>query len=424
MKKIIAIILCLSMTLALFCPCDNTETQDVDTTPGYLKHEIIEETYLTLENSNIVINPEGSIDGKNLGLDIGIADEKGEVYQIFEDVMFVLENNNSNKNAEIIWEPKYFGDDKNVRYSPKLIMEESAEGVTMTNSAQTNSFKMIDYIHFDSEKDYIIKLNVGKINLGTLINTEDNVPGWELSGTIKYDVMGEWHNKSPNIVWMPPANFQEEGIFYYNVSDMVRNHLEVIGYKNDNTDIALLGSFDVKGENTSINLKEFQIFEVDRGYNASENEVSRKYFTDGIESSVAYNYGTEIQTFDYYSNEYTVARKLTKTSDGTIGLCGKVDGAVSYDGTKYAVIAEYNGIKYAVTTNEKQRIEFYNSEEDIANRIFTELPTANTKYWVIPCTDLHVGETIYMAVCADVVDTAVNLVETARKAIDISFRVK
>ena len=115
MKKIIAIILCLSMTIALFCACDNTETQDVDTTPGYLKHEIIEETYLTLENSNIVINPEGSIDGKNLGLDIGIADEKGEVYQIFEDVMFVLENNNSNKNAEIIWEPKYFGDDKNVR---------------------------------------------------------------------------------------------------------------------------------------------------------------------------------------------------------------------------------------------------------------------------------------------------------------------
>ena len=177
-------------------------------------------------------------------------------------------------------------------------------------------------------------------------------------------------------------------------------------------------AFQVRGNGTKLTLKDYKMVQTDLGFKKSETTATVDCYTDGFESTLKYPNGTKVTTFDYFSNEYTVARKITLTENGLIAIGGKVDGSVSYDGKNYVVYGDVNGVEYAVAMSRKQIVEFYDSEEDLLSGNATDLPTENTKFWVSYCPDLRVGESVYMAVSTDTTGTDIDLVSTAKYAID------
>ena len=389
-------------------------------TPDYMKHEKTDKTSLSLENSKISFSAI-SENNQNMGLDVTVTD--GESSVLLDDVMFVLERKISNGVGTTVLEPIYDEATTNVRIGTKLAYTVTNNGVELSHSSKSTAIRFVDYFHFDNTKDYAIIVDLDDLVLGT-VDDEANTPGWEIYGTIKYDNIGNWDKKSSSITWMPDPRFTEEGRIAFYLSDDFRNHLYEADVDYTTQDVAISLALYVRGNGTALTLKEFSIIESEKGFKTADNKASVTCFTDGFESSLTYPNGTKVEAFDYYSNEYTVARKLTLTENGLISVGGKVDGKVSYDGKNHTVTAEYNGVEYAIVSSRKQVIEFFDSEEDLYAGNGTTEPTENTKYWVAHCPDLRVGESVYMAVSADTAGTDIDLVETAKYAIDAFYRIE
>lgn len=443
MKKYLSFILVLIFVLTSFCACGDNSTDDPinddpnenisgdngeiipeePVTPDYLKHEITDKTSLTLENSLIEISAGEPSENSNLGLDLNVTNANGEKV-LLDDVLFVLERKSANGEGQTILEPIYEGENTNVRVGSKLALTPTENGLKIEHSAESSAIRITDYFHFDTTKEYVLILDIADLTLGTVKDTEANTPGWEMYGSIKYDVMGNWSKYSQNLSWMPWPDFDAEGRFTLYASDMIRSHLSEMDQDIENLDIGFIPVLYVRGSGTSFTLKNYRLVECEKGLQNALNGANVSYYTDGIESKLQFANGTGVKTFDYYSNEYTVARKLTLTDEGLMVIGGKVDGNVTYDGTTYTVIANYNGIEYAVTSNKTQRIEFYDSEEDLYNGNATEFPTENTKYWVSYCPDVKVEESVYMAVAANTENSDIDLISTARYAIDAYHRIE
>ncbi len=439
MKKYISFLLVLTFIFASLCSCGNNvvegnpsvdipeDSDDIistdPVTPDYLKHESIDATSLTLENSPIEFSSNNAAENHNLGLDLSVTNSNGEKV-LLDDILFVLERKSANGMGETVLESVFEGDNANVRFGPKISATVGENGVDIAHSANSNTIKFIDYFHFDPNKEYVISLNIDNLVLGTVTDSETNTPGWDLMGTVKYDAMGNWTKKSSSIIWIPVPEYDSEGSFTFYVSDMVRSHLAEMDEDPSSLDIAILPILNVRGDGTSFTIKDLRISESEKGFVNSQNAANVAYFTDGIESTLKFTNGTGVQTFDYYSNEYTVARKLTLSDDGLLVIGGKVYGNVSYDGSEYAVTANYKGVEYVVTSSRMQRIEFFDSEEDLHNGNGTATPTENTKYWIAYCSDFKVGESLYMAVSANAENSEIDLVSTARYAIDAYYRIE
>ncbi len=444
MKKYLSLIFVLIFVLVSVCACggnttgetpaDDVPPKDVEdgskddvssepVIPDYLKHELTDKNSMSLENSPVEFSANADAANFDLGLDINVTNANGEKV-LLDDVLFVLEKKSANGVGKTVLEPIYDGENMNVRLGSKLVVTPADNGVKVEHMGDSGAIRLTDYYHFDTTKEYVIVLDIDDLTLGTVKNTESNTPGWEMYGSIKWDTIGNWTKYSNNLSWMPWPDFDAEGRFTLYASDMIRSHLLEMDAEIDTLDVALIPVLYIRGNGTTFTLKDFRLVECEPGLQNAQNSADATYYTDGIESVLKFNNGTGVKTFDYYSNEYTVARKLTLTDDGLMVIGGKVNGNVAYDGSTYTVTATYNGIEYAVTSNKTQCIEFYDSEEDMYNGNATEFPTENTKYWVSYCPDLKIGESVYMAVAANTENSDIDLISTARYAIDAYYRIE
>lgn len=418
MKKTISMVMAFLMLAVLLSSCGSSAKNAGLTVDDFADSSATQQRWLRLEGSSLVVNPDeylgnDSGTGNRMALNIGLLNEDGTVSKSLNDLIFILENASANGvGGQDIWAIDISDATANSRWGSKLtVTEDNGLFTAATSGSATQTINFNPRINIDLTKDIVALINASSFIPGATVN--DVEAGWKIGGTATVVSPTEG---SESAVLSPQTDTTEVGQYVYYLSDMIKSQLKI---STEGSSATLNLAFSILGDGTSLTFSNYKVVQIDRGFHYADAAASTTWYPYGIKSALEYTNGTKVETFDYFANYMTVARKITYKAGGLLALAGKVDGTITYDEASNVMVIEGDGYKYVIAPKKKQDVEFYESEADMLARAnATTAPTATTKYWTVSCGKITVDTDLFVAVSVDPEMTVDELIEATKKAVD------
>lgn len=396
-RMLLALTLAFVMALTLLAGCSNTVSNNF-TSADVKDSGTASQRWLRFPGSDLVVNPAAvgnenyEDDSSDLGLTIGLQDEKGNTVQTIEDAIFHLESVSANGfNAEPVI-PFDFGDPGLKGVSKCATYSTSGTGcVCSTGNSGVRLFSAGNEVLIDYSAHYYLLLKIASVSgSGIEAMIYLNNPASE-----------------PTL-----ATYTEPGTYMYDVTEYLQSLSNYDPEKKQTITPRLY--LEANGE---FAITDYMLCTMQSGYQGSAEALKNEFGLYYKKTSVAYPCGTALEVSDSIIGS-SVSRTITCTACGAYATCGRIHGTASYDEKHNVINVDCGSYRYQINPKRKSPIVYYDTYEDLlSQQNGKDSPSSSSQYWCMVLSNVNQGDSYSVACSASATKTFDELTESGEIAV-------